>query len=67
MRKMSATGINEAYDNDGFVDEERDIPQQVRDVCGQMIDHPFSLQKVVKVYMHSILQMYFVSHSRMLI
>ncbi|PWA98352.1 associate of Myc 1 [Artemisia annua] len=48
MRKRSTTGKNDAYDNDGFVDEERDIPQQVRDVCVQMIGHPFSLQKVVK-------------------
>ncbi|PWA56227.1 cation/H+ exchanger, Cation/H+ exchanger, CPA1 family [Artemisia annua] len=31
-RKRSTTGKNDAYDNDGFVDEERDIPQQVRDV-----------------------------------
>ncbi|GKA77402.1 inactive protein kinase [Tanacetum coccineum] len=50
LRKRSTAGKNDVSDKVGFVDEGRDIPQRVYDVCAQMIHHLFSLHKVVKVH-----------------
>ncbi|KAK9062818.1 hypothetical protein SSX86_020008 [Deinandra increscens subsp. villosa] len=43
-------GKNDVFGKDGFVDNGLDIPQRVYNVCLQMIQHLFSLHKVVKVH-----------------
>ncbi|KAJ9542689.1 hypothetical protein OSB04_029195 [Centaurea solstitialis] len=49
LLKKRSSVKNEASDKVGFVDEGRDIPQRIYNVCGEMIQHLFSLHKVVKV------------------
>ncbi|KAK1406497.1 hypothetical protein QVD17_41871 [Tagetes erecta] len=49
MLKRRSVGKNDVSDKAGFVDNGRDIPQRVYNVCSQMIHHLFSLHKVVKV------------------
>nr|XP_043633029.1 inactive protein kinase SELMODRAFT_444075-like [Erigeron canadensis] len=49
LKKRSAAK-NNVLDKVGFVDDGRDIPQRVYNVCTQMIHHLFSLHKVVKVH-----------------
>ncbi|XP_024966391.1 probable serine/threonine-protein kinase DDB_G0292350 [Cynara cardunculus var. scolymus] len=50
LKKRSAVK-NEVSDRKvGFVDEGRDIPQRIYNVCEEMIHHLFSLHKVVKVH-----------------
>ncbi|PWA53263.1 inactive protein kinase [Artemisia annua] len=50
LRKRSTAANNDVSDKVGFVDDGRDIPQRVYDVCAQMIHHLFTLHKVVKVH-----------------
>ncbi|KAI7733458.1 hypothetical protein M8C21_013759 [Ambrosia artemisiifolia] len=50
MLKKRSVGKNEVSGKVGFVDNGRDIPQRVYNVCSQMIHHLFSLHKVVKVH-----------------
>ncbi|KAL8201980.1 hypothetical protein R6Q57_011127 [Mikania cordata] len=49
MLKKRSVGKKDASDKAGFVDDGRDIPQRVYNVCTQMIHHLFSLHKVVNV------------------
>ncbi|XP_071692784.1 inactive protein kinase SELMODRAFT_444075-like [Rutidosis leptorrhynchoides] len=48
--KKRSVAKNDVSDKVGFIDDGRDIPQRVYDVCAQMIHHLFSLHKVVKVH-----------------
>ncbi|CAH1435667.1 unnamed protein product [Lactuca virosa] len=50
MLKKRSGGKYDTPDKDGFVDDGRDIPQRIYNVCAQMIHHVFSLHKVVKVH-----------------
>ncbi|KAI3796885.1 hypothetical protein L1987_39572 [Smallanthus sonchifolius] len=50
MLKKRSVGKKDVSDKVGFVDNGRDIPQRVYNVCSQMIHHLFSLHKVVKVH-----------------
>lgn len=54
MLKRRSVGKTDVSDKVGFVDNGRDIPQRVYNVCSQMIHHLFSLHKVVKVCAHSL-------------
>ncbi|KAI3518137.1 hypothetical protein L1887_06555 [Cichorium endivia] len=50
LKKRSAGKSDVPADKDGFIDDGRDIPQRIYDVCAQMIHHVFSLHKVVEVH-----------------
>ncbi|KAI3797593.1 hypothetical protein L1987_32853 [Smallanthus sonchifolius] len=50
MLKKRSVGKKDVSDMVGFVDNGRDIPQRVYNVCSQMIHHLFSLHKVVKSF-----------------
>lgn len=64
MLKKRSDGKYDMPDKDGFVDDGRDIPQRIYNVCAQMIHHVFSLHKVVKVNMYYVSQMtLIVTHS----